>query len=92
MRGKQNNRSWKPEISASELDELIDPTDKEELDENLRKIMGILIDGKRLRVQAYKFDPSKLKKEQLIRKAGKRIEKLKIRSFSLSKESSVRVM
>lgn len=84
-----NFNSWRPEINAEELDELIDPTNKEEIEENIQKILGILAEGKKLRVQAYKFDPSKLKKENLIKKAYKKITALKNRSALLVKENTV---
>lgn len=90
MHAKHHSSSWKPQISANELDELIDPPDKVEIVENFQKIKEILIEGKKLRVQAYKFDPSKLKKEKLIKKATNKIERLGNRSFSLSKENNVR--
>lgn len=81
--------TWRPEINADELDELIDPTNKEEIEENIQKILGILAEGKKLRVQAYKFDPSKLKKEKLIKKAYKKINALKNQSAALVKENTV---
>jgi hypothetical protein len=85
-----NLTGWRPELNSDELEELIDPTNKEEIEENIHLIMSILADAKKLRGQAYKFSPSKVKKEKLLKKSKKKIEKLKNYSANLSKENSVR--
>lgn len=84
-----NQTNWKPDLNSDDLEELIDPTNKEEIEENIHIIMSILSEAKKLRSQAYKFSPSKVKKEKLLKKASKKIEKLKSISSSLSKDNNV---
>ena len=82
--------NWKSEINQSELEDLIDPVNQEEIEENIHTIMKIIAVAKKSRTEAYNFTPSKLKKEKRIKKAKKEINVLKVQSSGLTRENNVK--
>ena len=64
--GKPNKTTWKSELNQSDLEELIDPTNQEEIESDTHTVMKIITIAKKLRTEAYGFSPSKMKKEKRI--------------------------
>jgi hypothetical protein len=81
--------TWKSEINQSELEDLIDPPNQEEIEANIHDIMKIISFAKKLRKEAYSFSPSKMKKEKRIKRAKKEISILKSQSSNLARENNV---
>jgi hypothetical protein len=81
--------NWNPNLEAEELEDYIDPVDKEEITKNIQTIFDIIALAKKTRKDSYNFDPNKLHKEKQIKKAKKELQRLKSQSSALARENNV---
>ena len=81
--------NWNPSLDAEDLEDLTDPSDKEEITNSIQIIFDIISSSKKLRKDSYNFDASKLHKTKQIKKAKKELQRLKSESSALARENNV---
>ena len=81
--------NWNPNLDAEDLEDYIDPADKEEITKSIHAIFEIVSSAKKVRKNSYSFDPKKLNKEKEIKKTKKELQRLKTQSSALARENNV---
>lgn len=81
--------NWNPNLDAEDIEDYVDPVDKEEITKSIHTIFEIVSSAKKLRKDSYSFDPKKVNKEKQIKKAKKELQRLKSQSSALARENNV---